>query len=116
MNQEELLKMRTAYQEDLSTALVRIIGILSRLPQVQQVMLLGAYAAGRRDLFTDLDILVVMETDDDFMIRSEKLRQKLQSGVDLDLLVYTPIEFDQMSRKGFLNQALHNCQVVYHKS
>jgi predicted nucleotidyltransferase len=116
MNQEELGRMRTAYQQDLSTALTRIVGVLSKIPQVHQVMLLGSYAAGRRDLFTDLDILVVMESEDDFITRSIKLRQKLQAGVDMDLLVYTPIEFVQMSRKGYLNQALNNCQVLYNRS
>jgi len=31
------------------------------MPEVQQVILFGSYAAGRRDLFTDLDVIVMAE-------------------------------------------------------
>ena len=80
-----------------------------------KVILFGSYAAGRRDLFTDLDLLVVMESQQDFLTRTAQLYSELAAGVDLDLLVYTPQEFDRMRERGFLRHALKHGSVLYEK-
>lgn len=85
-----LKEEREKYITDLDLALHHVTDKLSTNPQVQRVILFGSYASGRRDLFTDLDILVVMESDQDFVTRSAALLQSLHSGVDMDLMVYTP--------------------------
>ncbi|MGB4781305.1 nucleotidyltransferase domain-containing protein [Candidatus Methylomirabilis sp.] len=50
---------------------------------------MGSYARGRADLFTDLDLLVVMETNLSFIDRLRMLYPLLALPVDLDLLCYT---------------------------
>jgi len=106
---------RTAYAKALQDALQRILVQLRQMPEVERVILFGSYAAGRQDLFTDLDLLVVMDSTEDFVTRTAKLRQRLSAGVDFDLLVYTPEEFTQMQDRGFLRHILATGTVLYER-
>src|SRR2546422_5563148 len=54
---------RAAYVQKLDRAPRRIVELLAQLDGVERVSLFGSYAQGRRDLFTDLDVLVVWKTD-----------------------------------------------------
>lgn len=111
----DLAARRAAYAAALQEALQRILAQLRRMPEVERVILFGSYAAGRKDLFTDLDLLVVMESPEDFLTRTARLRRDLTAGVDLDLLVYTPEEFIQMQDRGFLQHILATGQVLYER-
>jgi predicted nucleotidyltransferase len=77
------------------------------------VILFGSCASGRRDLLTDLDAVVVMESEDDWVTRSAKLHRDLHVGVDVDLLVYKPDEFETLKGGGFLARALAGGRVAY---
>lgn len=68
------------------------------------MILFGSYATGRRDLFTDLDLLVVMESGEDFVARTTSLYRALEPRVDLDLLVYTPEEFERLRQRGLVRR------------
>jgi predicted nucleotidyltransferase len=85
------------------------------MPQVEQVILFGSYAARRRDLLTDLDLLVVMTSEQDFVQRTAELYRQLSVDVDLDLLAYTPEEFERQRQRGFARQALKAGKVLYEK-
>ena len=113
---ETVLKQRRAqYCQALDGALARILDHLTKMSEVEKVILFGSYAAGRRDLFTDLDILVVMDTQENFVDRTSRLYRQIPIDVDMDLLVYTPQEFRRMQRSGFVKQALATGQVIYEK-
>lgn len=113
--QTDLAPLRSAYRKDLKSAVDRLQAQLARLPEVRLVVLFGSYAAGRQDLFSDLDLLVVMDSDLDFVTRSARLYQQMRPGVDLDLIVYTPQEFEQMRGRGFVRQALEEGRILYEK-
>jgi predicted nucleotidyltransferase len=83
-----LAQRRTEYVDNLQRALDRIVSQLASMPEVERVVLFGSYASGRRDLFTDLD---------------------------LDLLVYTPLEFEQQRDRGFVRQALQTGRILYER-
>ena len=51
----------------------------------------------------------------DFLDRTADLYRQIQVDVDMDLLVYTPHEFERKQRSGFLKQALATGQVIYEK-
>jgi len=55
----ELKTERERYARRLDEAVERATTALSALPEVRLVSLFGSYARGRRDLFADLDFLVV---------------------------------------------------------
>ena len=115
MHQRVLKQRRTQYCQALDDALDRILDHLTRMPEVDKVILFGSYATGRRDLFTDLDILVVMDTQESFVDRTAGLYRQLPIDVDMDLLVYTPQELERKQRSGFIKQALATGQVIYEK-
>jgi len=85
------------------------------MPEVQKVILFGSYAAGRRDLLTDLDILVVMDSPLDFVARNVELARCLRAGVALDLLAYTPQEMERMRDRPFLRHVLKTGKVLYER-
>jgi predicted nucleotidyltransferase len=111
-----LAQKRAEYAEALERALDKIVAHLASMPEVEQVILFGSYAAGRRDLFTDLDLLVVMSSEQDFVHRTAELYRQLAAGVDLDLLVYTPEEFERLRQRGFVRRALETGSVLYEKT
>ena len=116
MNQGDWITVRRAeYCQALEHALARIRKRLAEIPEVRKAILFGSSAQGRRDLFTDLDLLVVMHSDLDFIQRSAELRRRLEAGVDMDLLVYTPDEYERMAQHGFLAHALVGGKVIYEK-
>ena len=71
MNQGDWISVRRAeYSQTLEDALARIWKRLVEIPEVRKAILFGSSARGWRDLFTDLDLLVVMQSDLDFVQRS----------------------------------------------
>lgn len=111
----DLTAERERYATALAGDLDLLVQQLSHMPAVHKVILFGSYAAGRRDLLTDLDMLVVMDSDLDFVARGAELARRLRAGVALDLLVYTPREMEQMSRRPFLRHALASGRTLYEK-
>jgi len=110
-----LEQKRKDYQQSLETSLDRIIIQVREIPEILKVISFGSYVSGRRDLFTDLDLIVIMETKKEFIQRTADLYQFLKCEVDLDLLVYTPEEFNKMKEGSFLRKALQDGQVIYEK-
>ena len=115
MPETVLNRKRTRYHQALDDALDRVLDHLTKMPEVEKVILFGSYAAGRRDLFTDLDVLVVMDTEQDFLDRTADLYRQIQVDVDMDLLVYTPEELQRQQQSGFVRHALATGQVIYEK-
>jgi len=113
-----LEQRRAQYCEALKQALEQAVARLSQLPEVERIILFGSYQRGRRDLFTDLDLLIVIDSPEDPVTRSARLYRHLGGaiGVDLDLITYTPQEFRQNKKSGFLKQVLGKGEVIYERS
>ncbi len=112
---EPLAHRRQEYRRALSRALRQIVAALARNPDVERAILFGSYADGRRDLFTDLDILVIMHSSRDFVTRTALLYRELAVPVDLDLFVYTPDEIEANRQRGIIREALQKGTVIYEK-
>lgn len=110
-----LTARRQHYVEALARELDALVQQLSRFPEVHKVILFGSYAAGRRDLLTDLDLLVVMDSELDFVTRTVELARRLHASVALDLLVYTPQEIERLRDTPFLRHVLQTGKVLYEK-
>jgi predicted nucleotidyltransferase len=115
MPETELKQRRAQYRQALDDALDKVLDRLTKMPEAEKVILFGSYAAGRRDLFTDLDVLVIMNTEQDFLDRTAELYRQIQVDVDMDLLVYTPEEFERRQQSGFVRHAVATGQVIYEK-
>ena len=115
MSRDNLAIQRRQYQQRLADTLRQIVATLSENPDVEQAILFGSYAQGRRDLFTDLDILIVMHSPLDFVTRTAEMYRTLSSSVDLDLFVYTPEELDRNRHRSLVRQALEKGVLLYEK-
>jgi len=115
MNEQTLTAKREQYRDALEDAVQQIVTALAHRPEVERAILFGSYARGRRDLFTDLDILIVMDSPLDFVSRTAEMYRDLHCPVDLDLLVYTPDELARNRGRGFIRRALEKGTVIYEK-
>jgi predicted nucleotidyltransferase len=107
-----LAELREEHVARLDAELPRLVEELKQLG-AELVVLFGSYAQGRRDLFTDLDLLVVMESDQPFVERLSRIYGTLRSKVAADILVYTPAEFEVMKERRFIRHALTTGKVLY---
>ncbi len=106
---------RTAYGHRLERALQRLLQNLSGREEVERVILFGSYARGRRDLGTDLDVVIIMRTNKDFLDRLRDLYATLNLGVDIDILCYTPEEWETVRTTSWGRHIEHTGVVLYEK-
>lgn len=82
-------KKRSEYQKVLRYSLEKIFNVL--LPRAERINVFRYYPKKEPDLFTDLDILIIMETDKPFLERMKEIYELLIFPVDADLFCYTSI-------------------------
>lgn len=96
---------RRQYQKLLREALDKVVRVMS--PRAERISVFGSYARRKsHDLFTDLDILIIMETDKPFLERMKEIYSLLALPVDADILCYTPEEFERLKKRGFFQRLL----------
>lgn len=84
----------------------------------QKIFLIGSHAAGVGDKDSDIDLLIVAPSDDSPLERRLKLRRILKKYdrlFGIDLLVYTPDEFDLLKDEpsSFIFSSLKNGIKLY---
>ncbi len=114
MDGKTLTRKRREYRKLLNHATDEIVTKLSRL-NVEKISLFGPYARGKADLFTDLDVLVILDTDKPFIERIAEIHSLLALPVDADILCYTPEEFRRMKDTPFFKKVLADEVVLYEK-
>jgi len=58
-------------------------------------------------------LLLIVDTPERFSERCRRFYEALEPGVGMDILVYTPEEFEAMRRGHFLRRALVDGKVIY---
>lgn len=109
----DLRERRARYAARLDDALHRVVARLSAMPEVRRVSVFGSYARGRRDLATDLDVLVILDTAEPMPERLARLYRLLDAGVDLDLVAWTPAEHERMLARPFGRMIAADEEVLY---
>ncbi len=103
----------------LSRELDRLVEHLcNQNPPPEKVILFGSFARGTRKEWADLDVVVVQKTDLPFIQRTRKVLEEFEPEVALDILVYTPEEFAELtnSRPFFREEILAKGKVLYERS
>ena len=104
-----------AYQRD-PRLIDRAVQAIVRAYRPQRVIVFGSFARGDTHELSDLDLIVVKETDERFFERIARVRDACADlEVDVQPLVYTPAELRQMLEQGngFLETALAEGVVAY---
>ena len=84
-----------------------------------KIILFGSYASGNPNNDSDLDLLVINDTDLPRHKRSFDIQKSLiGTMIPMDILVYTKDEFEQeKNEKGsFLNSAIKTSTVLYERA
>ncbi len=67
---------------------------------VEAAYVFGSVAEGSPHAWSDVDLILVCRTDEPFVDRPRRFRDLWdQTGLPLDLLVYTPAEFERLRRE-----------------
>lgn len=86
---------------DLEGIRDRLVPLLEAHDAVR-AFVIGSYARGSADGWSDLDLVIVMPTDAPFVERPLALVDLLDAvPTAVDLMVYTPEEFERGMRRGF---------------
>ncbi|MBI5444361.1 MAG: nucleotidyltransferase domain-containing protein [Deltaproteobacteria bacterium] len=80
----------------------------------QTLLLFGSFARGDWDDESDIDLIVVYDTPKRFLDRLEELYLAWTGTRAIDILAYTPAEFEQMLRESaFLQDVVAEAKVLY---
>jgi predicted nucleotidyltransferase len=102
----------------LRQELERFINIVVEQMQPEQIFLFGSLVAGQVDEWSDLDLVVIADTDLSFHERTQQVLRSARPQVGMDVLVFTPVEWAEMSIQRRFIQAdiLSKGQLVYERS
>jgi uncharacterized protein len=96
---------------ELKAELERIVNRLKNDPSVRLVLLFGSLARGDARDHSDIDLIVVKETDKRFLDRLDEFYDDAREA--MDVLVYTPQEFEEMKQRPFVKMALKEGRILY---
>lgn len=96
---------------ELKAELDRILNRLKKDPSVRLVLLFGSLARGDARDHSDIDLIVVKETEKRFLDRLDEFYDDAREA--MDILVYTPQEFEEMKERPFVRRALQEGKILY---
>ena len=100
----------------------KINEIVSRIAKgfnPEKIILFGSLANGNPDMDSDLDLLIIQETELPMHKRGLDIRLALiGTMIPMDLLVYTKTEFEEEKKKkySFISSAIKNSKVLYERA
>jgi predicted nucleotidyltransferase len=84
-----------------------------------KIILFGSYASGKATNDSDLDLLIIQETELPRHKRSFDIQKSLKgSMIPMDILVYTIKEFEEErnQKNSFLNSLIQNSEILYERN
>jgi predicted nucleotidyltransferase len=116
-DEEPVFKRVQARKELLAREVRRFVEILKAEGAAEKVILFGTSVHGGVHEWSDIDLVVVERTDLPFFQRVRKVRSLLGPKVGLDLMVYTPEEFERLcaERPFFQEEILGKGKVLYER-
>ncbi len=83
---------------------------------VKRAVLFGSLARGEATLRSDVDLLIVQETEKRWLDRYEGILREITAAIPghgVDLLIYTPQELKIMAKRPFIGKVLKEGLVIY---
>jgi len=85
-------------KRQLSQELKRIVSVLKTGYRPEKIVLYGSLAGGKVNRWSDLDLMIIKNTKKRFYDRIGEVLQLTKPRQPLDVLVYTPEEYQQMKQ------------------
>lgn len=98
----------------------KVITALVEQYAVEKIILFGSHARGDANKHSDIDLVVIKKTKVPFLKRMREVAKILSNeeiAQSTDVLVYTPEEFDALSKRWnpFFNRIVKEGKIVYGK-
>lgn len=87
-----------------------------RRNRIRKAILFGSFARGEASRRSDVDLILLQDTDKRFLDRYDGLLLELNQaipGLSVEPLIYTPQEFDRMQDRIFIQRAVAEGKVIY---
>ena len=103
--------VKTASIEDLR----KLLKAFFEKAGVKKAVVFGSHSRGSDTRKSDLDLVVVMDTEKRFFKRYDDLEEiyELLPDKTVDLLIYTPEEMKRIAHRGFIKKILEEGQTIY---
>jgi predicted nucleotidyltransferase len=84
---------------------------------IRKAIVFGSYARKTNTKRSDLDIILVMDTEKRFFERYDSILDIYGSlkGISADILIYTPEELERISHRPFIAKALQEGKVIFER-
>jgi predicted nucleotidyltransferase len=83
---------------------------------IRKAILFGSFAKGHQTRRSDIDLILIQETDKRYFDRFEGILSDLYQnlrGRDIEVFIYTPKEFEVVSARRFISRAVAEGKVIY---
>jgi len=81
-----------------------------------EAYLIGSFARGEWDDYSDIDLIVMKQTDKGFLARLKEFSEILKPDFAIDYFIYTPEEFARMPRiSDFFRSSMKDAVKIYEK-
>lgn len=93
----------------------QLLGVIADY-KPQRAILFGSAARGEMDAVSDIDLVLIKETDKPFLARLKEFALMVPDGLPrVEAFIYTPDEFARMQEwdTPFMRQVLAEGQVIY---
>lgn len=98
-------------KEELNRLIQKIVEL-----DVEKIILFGSLASDNIHKLSDIDIIIVKKTEKRFLDRLEEFYKHLKPNYGVDILVYSPEEFEEMKDSNqFIKTALESGRIIYEK-
>ena len=107
--------MTLALLPSVSTIQEKLIPVFQRYG-IRKAILFGSFARGEASRHSDVDLILLQETEKRFLDRYDGLLLELNQaipGLVVEPLIYTPQELERMLDRSFIRRALAEGEVIY---
>ena len=111
--EDKLEELKRVNVEGIEASVKKILEVLKG--RAERISVFGSVARKEHGLFSDLDVLIVMKTEEPYIERLRKLYRELCLPVDCDIVCYTPCEFERLKDTPFLKGILSEEVLLYEK-
>ncbi len=102
-----------------SSKIIEIVNRIASKFNPDKIILFGSYANGTENEDSDIDLLIIQDSDLSPQKRGFDIRKSLIGlMMPFDILIYTKSEFESeiMNSSSFINTAIKNSKVLYERT
>lgn len=102
----------------LEAELARFVQILREQYQPERIILFGSLAEGETHEWSDIDLVIIKQTDKRYLDRIREVLLLLQPRFGIDVIVYTPDEFATLRQTNMMvrEEIASKGRVIYERS